>query len=195
MSTHGIFGTGDTYFNAMMPRTSIKNGNKFINNKSEQIIKSNLYLLLLFFLTILRAAAEAQLLPAWPLWPGHCTLVEDCFWEASTALDDQHTAPRWPTGIASPCYTGDPKLSELAKSCSCEKLVLSCQERVKAGPSWSPWHLFPGQEDREGLDPGTGLTFNILLLIWPNNTVAHDSLMMLLHFTDIWRSILFLIYL
>ena len=128
MSTHGIFGTGDTYFNAMMPRTSIKNGNKFINNKSEQIIKSNLYLLLFFFfLTILRAVAEAQLLlPAATLTKSHCTLVEDCFWEASTALDKPTHCSRRPTGIASPVLHGsDPKLSELAKSCSCEKLVLS----------------------------------------------------------------------
>lgn len=192
MSTHGIFGTGDKYFNTMMSRTSIKNGNKFINNKSEQRIKSNLYLLhfFFFFFTILRAVAEAQLLaPAATLTKSHCTPVEDCLWEASTALDKLTHCSRWPTGIASPVsHWSDPKLSELAKPCSGERRALSSQ-RVEAGPSWSPRHLvFPGQEDRGCLGPGTELAFNILLQIWPYNTVAHDSLVMLLHFTDIWIS-------
>lgn len=147
-----------------------------------------------FFFNDSQAVAEAQLLaPAATLTKSHCTLVEDCLWEASTEPDKLTHCSQWPTGIASPVlHWSDPKLSELAKPCSCDKLVLS-SKRVEAGPSWSLWHLvFPGQEDREGLDPGTELAFNILLLIWPYNTVAHDSLMMLLHFTDIWRSILFL---
>lgn len=159
-----------------------------LNKESNQIYIC--FIFFFFFFTILRAVAEAQLLaPAATLTKSHCTPVEDCLWEASTALDKLTHCSRWPTGIASPVsHWSDPKLSELAKPCSGERRALSSQ-RVEAGPSWSPRHLvFPGQEDRGCLGPGTELAFNILLQIWPYNTVAHDSLVMLLHFTDIWIS-------